>query len=150
MKNIYLIDTNIIVYAFNLSSEFHFECLKILENSLNGKLDAVIADKTLYEFYAVLTDERRVENPVSITEVKSIINILMNSKIEILYSNSDSLRRTLELTEKYGIRKQDVFDFVLVGIMLQNKIENIITLNDKHFKIIEEIKVTNPISKIYK
>jgi predicted nucleic acid-binding protein len=144
MKNTYLIDTNIIVYAFNVDSKYHEKSLKIIEDSLNGIIDASIAEKTLYEFFAVVTDERRVEFPLSINEAKKIINVVLSSKIKILYSNNKSLNKSLDIAEKYLIKKQDIFDLVLVGIMIENEIENIITVNDKHFKIIDEINVINP------
>ena len=38
MENTYLIDTNILVYAYNEDSEFHEKSLKILENALNKNL----------------------------------------------------------------------------------------------------------------
>lgn len=40
--------------------------------------------------------------------------------------------------------KQEIFDINLVALMIQNKIDTIITADDKHFKNIKEINVINP------
>lgn len=144
METTYLIDTNILVYAYNEDVDFHEEALRILENALNKNIDAAIADKNLFEFFAVITDKRRIENPVSTNEAIEIIDFLVNSNIKIVYSSPFTFLKTLELTNKYKIRKQDIFDINLVALMIQNKIGIIITANDKHFKKIKEINVLNP------
>ena len=42
------------------------------------------------------------------------------------------------------ISRQDIFDVILVALMIQNKISTIITANEKHFKDFKEIIVLNP------
>jgi predicted nucleic acid-binding protein len=46
MKTICLIDTNVIVYALNKESQFHKQSKKILDNALNGNIQASICDKS--------------------------------------------------------------------------------------------------------
>jgi predicted nucleic acid-binding protein len=144
MATTYLIDTNILVYAYNEDVEFHEEALEIIEDALNKNINAVIADKNLFEFFAIITDDRRVENPITIEEAIEIINLLINSNIKILYSSPFVLSKILELTKKYKIKKQEIFDISLIALMIQNKIDTIITANERHFKNIKEISVLNP------
>jgi len=144
METTYLIDTNILVYAYNEDVEFHEEALKILENALNNKINAAIADKSLFEFFAIITDKKRVENPITVDETIEIIDFLVDSNIKIIYSSPFSFLKTLELTKKYQVKRQDIFDINLISLMIQNKIDTIITADDKHFKNIKEIKVFNP------
>lgn len=144
MEITYLIDTNILVYAYNEDVEFHEEALRILENALNKNINAAIADKSLFEFFAIITDKKRVENPITIDEAIEIIDFLVDSNIKIIYSSPFSFLKTLELTKKYQVKKQDIFDINLVALMIQNKIDTIITADDKHFKNIKEISVLNP------
>lgn len=54
--NTYLIDTNILVYAFNLDSEFNNQAMRIMDDAINGEIKAFIAEKSLYEFFAIITD----------------------------------------------------------------------------------------------
>ena len=58
------------------------------------------------------------------------------------------LMKTIELIKKYNITRQNIFDFVLVGIMIDHNIDKIFTVNDKDFSMIEEIKVVNPLKSI--
>ena len=72
--NTYLIDTNIIIYAYNQDAELHKQALSILQDALNNEMSAFIADKSLYEFYAIITDPRRVEKPVTTVEAIEVMN----------------------------------------------------------------------------
>jgi predicted nucleic acid-binding protein len=144
METTYLIDTNILVYAYNEDSEFHEEALRILENALNKNINAAIADKNLFEFFAIITDKKRIENPITTDEAIDIINFLVDSNIKIIYSSPFGFLKTLELAGKYKIKRQEIFDTNLVALMIQNKIDTIITANEKHFKNIKEINVLNP------
>jgi predicted nucleic acid-binding protein len=63
MAAIYLIDTNILVYAYNEDVEFHEEALKIIEDALNKKIKAVIADITANERHFKNIKEISVLNP---------------------------------------------------------------------------------------
>ncbi len=139
-----LIDTNVLVYAFNPSAPFHLPAREIVEKALNGDMDAAIADKNLYEFYAIVTDARRVQKPVSIEKAIELIELIQNSQIKLVYSARRTVTKALELAKAYQIFRQEVFDLVLVAIMLENNIQTIVTANDKHFGKIKEIAVINP------
>jgi predicted nucleic acid-binding protein len=45
MATTYLIDTNILVYAYNEDVEFHEKALKIIEDALNKNINAVTANE---------------------------------------------------------------------------------------------------------
>src|SRR3989339_182311 len=140
MENICLLDTNIFVYALNKDSEFHTNCKKIINDALYGKIKAAVADKSLYEFFAIITDNRRIEKPIKPSQAISIIELIIESEIEILYSSKNTIFRTLELANKYNVKKQYIFDYVLAGIMLSNGITDIYTYNKKDFLKIKEIQ----------
>ena len=144
MTTISLIDTNILVYAYNESAPFHEKALEILESALNDEFNAVISDKNLFELWAIITDPKRVEKPQSIEQAHKVINFLINSNIKIIYPSSFTMLKTFELTDKYRISRQHIFDVIFVALMIENKIKTILTANDKHFKQFKEIKVINP------
>jgi predicted nucleic acid-binding protein len=91
--------------------------------------------------YAIITDSKRVEHPITLIEAIDIINILINSEIHILLSDQISIKKAFELAKKYKITKQNIFDYVLVGMMLSNGIEQLYTYNHKDFSIIKEITI---------
>ncbi len=142
--NTYLLDTNIFVYAVNSDAPFHKESLNIVNAALKGKLNCCISEKSLYEFYAVISDSRRIEKPLALAEIVGIIELIMKSRINILYSSTNSLKYSLLLAQKYEIRRQEIFDIVLVSNALAYGINKIITYKKKHFTFVKEIEVFSP------
>lgn len=147
MATTYLIDTYILVYAYNKDSELHTKSLSILQDALDGKITAYLADKNLYEFYAIITDIKRVEKPVTTEDAIKVIELLMNSKIEILYTTFKTLTILTEILRKFKIIEQKIFDYVLVALVIENNINTILTRNEKDFENIKEINVLNPFEK---
>ncbi len=142
--NTYLIDTNIIIYAFNLDSEFNNQALRIMEDAINGEMKAYIADKSLYEFFAIITDSKRVEKPITVKEAIEVINFIISSNIKLIMPSYNSMNILFNLLDKYHIKKQKIFDFVLASMAIDHKIKIILTGNDKDFSVIEELNVINP------
>jgi len=145
MTNMFLIDTNILVYAFNAGSPFHVSSYKVVHNASKNPNTAVVSEKNLFEFYAIVTDAKRVEHPANPEDALNFINYIADSSIQILFSNQLSFKRTIELILKYSITRQEVFDIYLVGIMLAHNVKTIVTANDTHFRSISEITVVNPL-----
>jgi len=142
--NTYLLDTNILIYAYNQDSELHAQAINILRTALDKETRAFIADKSLYEFFAIITDPRRVEKPVEVAEAIDVINFLRESNIKIILTTHKTLEILTNLLEKYSLKKQKIFDAVLAALAIENKIETILTRNDKDFTMIKEISAINP------
>jgi hypothetical protein len=68
-----------------------------------------------------------VGNPVTTDEAIEILDFLMDSNIKIIYSSPFVVLKTLDLAGKYKIKSQSIFDLNLVALMIQNKIDTIIT-----------------------
>lgn len=136
-----LIDTNILVYAFNENSEFHNESLNFLNASMSGKITACISYQSLFEFYAVVTDSRKVQFPAKPEQAISALNTLINSNIQILYPNESVINKVFELLITYNIKRQMIFDIMLISIMSVNNIENVITYNIKDFEFVKNLNV---------
>ena len=148
--NTYLIDTNIIIYAYNQDSELHKQALSILHDAVNNEMSAFIADKSLYEFYAIITDQKRVEKPVTTTEAIEVMNFIKSSNIKIILLTLNSIDILTGLLEYYNIKKQRIFDIVLAAMAIDNNIETILTRNDKDFAMIKEINAINPFTSMMK
>ena len=145
---IYAIDANILVYAYNLDSPFNLRASVFLEEDvLTGNIKACLPYQSLYEFYAIMTDPGRVENPVQPEKAKEIIETYLRARnIPKIYPHKSNLRNVLDLISKYNVAKQEIFDAVLVATLLDNGVNGIITKNTKHFDRFEFLKVLNPLS----
>ena len=141
-----LIDTNILVYANNRDSEFHSVCKSIVTDSIKGDVQAVIALQNLIELYAIITDKRRVERPLTPKKAKDLIEYYEgNGNIRIIAPLPQTLRTVIKLIDKHKPKSQSVFDYFLVATMLDNDVHSIYTANDKDFKHFKGISVINPL-----
>ena len=82
-----LLDTNVLVYAADERSPFHKDSKKIRDDALLGNVEICICPQVLMEFFAILTDSRRVENPREPEEAIEEIEKYISSKNIIKLSN---------------------------------------------------------------
>ena len=143
-----LLDTNILVYAADRDSTYHSIAFPIRESAISGQLQACISLQNLVEFYAVVTSNKRVQNPlppeVALDEIKKY---LTSDKILKIQFNEQALEILDQLARKYKIIAQNVFDLKIVATMLMNGVQEIVTANDSDFVQFSEIKVQNPFKK---
>ncbi len=144
MQTTFLIDSNVLVYAFNEDVQFHKKARELVDKAVNGNFSAVIADKNLFEFFVIITDSRRVEKPLTIEDACDLIDFLVTSGIRVIHASAFVLLKAFELAKKYQVSRQEFFDMVLVATMLEHNINLIMTANDKHFEKMDEIEVINP------
>ena len=60
-----LLDTNLLVYYHQQLSPFHGQAKAVLETGLRGEMPLCICPQVLMEFYAVITNPKRVTHPIS-------------------------------------------------------------------------------------
>ena len=71
-----LLDTNILVHAYNKSSPNQKQASKILKQALRGEIDACLTAQVIYEFFAVVTNSMRVDCPMKLEEAADLCLIL--------------------------------------------------------------------------
>ncbi|MGA1874777.1 MAG: type II toxin-antitoxin system VapC family toxin [bacterium] len=144
-SNIALLDTNILVYAADKSSPFYKASLLLREKGLRGELSFCICPQTLTEFFAIVTDFKRVSKPRTQREALSEIEKYLFSKnILKIYPGPEVVEIMIDLLKKYKITKQKIFDLQLVATMLSNNINHIYTYNSKDFSMFKEITTLSP------
>jgi len=140
-----LLDTNVLVYARASDSHLFKKAKAILDRAIAGNLDTCISLQNLWEFYAVVTDLKRVTNPLSPRQARQDIRQYLSCQnIEKLVVRESTIVLALKLAKKYSIRKQNIYDTQLVATMVENGIGKILTSNVKHFSTYGEIQAENP------
>ena len=138
------IDTNILIYAHDNSSPFQTQALHLLENILERSVVAV-AELSLREFYAVVTDGRKLNNPFSIDEAKDIISdIYASPKFFVCSTNQETWLNGYELVGKYNISRYQLDDLLIALSLADGGAEIIYTANIKDFKKFDFIEAVNP------
>lgn len=139
------LDTNVLIYAADENSPFFGRSRNLLDKGLAGKLDLCISLQTMSEFFAVITDPKRVEKPrtqvEALTEMKKYFH---SQRIRKIYPEPATSAIMLELLERYPVKKQEIFDLQLVAVMLSNKVKRIYTFNRNDFEKFTEIEVVEP------
>ena len=142
------IDTNILIYAHDNSSPFQIQALHLLENILERSVVAV-AELSLREFYAVVTDGRKLNNPFSIDEAEDIISdIYASEKFVVCSTNQGTWRNGYELAGKYNIARYRLDDLLIALTLADGGAEIIYTANIKDFKKFDFIETINPFEPI--
>jgi predicted nucleic acid-binding protein len=140
-----LLDTNVLVYAADETSPFHPAAKAIREKGLRGEISLCICPQVLTEFFAIVTDSKRVSNPRTQEEAQiEIVKYTHSENFLKIYPGSKILEGILDLLKKYKVTKQEIFDLQLVATMLSNNVTRLYTYNKDDFIKFKEIEVLSP------
>ncbi len=112
-----ILDTGPWVALIDRSESRHTECVQWLKN-FSGRL---------YSTEAVLTEVLYILN-FSITAQCAALDFVLESVVEIVPSNPESLKKTKNLMKKYADLPMDFADATLVCLATQTGMQNIVTL----------------------
>ena len=101
------IDTNILICAHDATSPYREEVLTLMSKILMEDIVALV-NLSLIEFYAVMTDGRKVSNPLSQDEVQEIIaDICVSSKLNVCHIDPSALEETFRYAVGKKIKRYD-------------------------------------------
>ena len=140
-----LVDTNVLVYAADESSPFFERSRKLLERGLAGEIDLCISPQNLCEFFAIVTDPKRVKNVrpqgEALAEIKKY---LRSQRIIKIYPGPAIREAMIDLLERHQVKRQQIFDLQLVATMISNQVKHLYTFNREDFEKFTEIEVEEP------
>lgn len=141
-EKIGLVDTNVLVYRADGDSPFHVPSANLINLGLRGEIPLCLAPQNLTEFYAVITNPKRVANPINPATARTEIEMYIQSQnIGKIYQTAGLMSKVLELINKTPITRHHIFDLQLVATMLINSVTRIYTFNAKHFRQYQELEV---------
>lgn len=127
-----LIDTDVLIYAIQGDAPQHEASRRLVEAALRGSPLACLFPQVLLEFFAVMTDSRHLEKPVTSDEGLDLVRGY-SSQLPVLQPSPAALNILLSLVSELGVRGQRIFDSSLVAQMMDAGIETICTYNTKDF-----------------
>jgi predicted nucleic acid-binding protein len=137
MRDKVFVDTNILIYAYDLASEVKrkraVEAVKVLWDSGNG----VLSTQVLQEFYVNVT--RKIGHPITPDKARSILGTYLAWQVEVI--RPDSVLRASELQERHKI---SFWDAMIVVAAIQSGAVKILTEDLNHGQLIEGILIENP------
>jgi predicted nucleic acid-binding protein len=138
-----LIDTNILIYAYDTSEGTKHEVSKNLLKQIWEAGKGIVCLQNLMEFFVVIT--QKVENPIDVAEAKIIVeDILKSDNWKVIDRDEDTFLSAIDLVAEHKVH---LWDAVIVACMKENEITEIVTENKKDFEKIPEITVIIPFIK---
>jgi len=142
MTEKYLVDTNIIVYAFVYDDPKKQEIsYKLLLNAFND-VNANFSIQNIAEFANVMQNKFKLD--LNSDHLRSIVYDLRGTNSNILYYSFDTITGAINICTESELH---FFDALLAQTMIENGITTIYTENESDFKKVKGLKVINPFKK---
>ncbi|HYX17677.1 MAG TPA: PIN domain-containing protein [Nostoc sp.] len=126
------IDTNILVYASQIQSQFYQSAMQAIQDSYDAGVDLWISRQVLREYLATLTRPQQLTNPLPIAIVIQDIRYF-ESRFRVAEDNSQVTERLLRLMEEIPSGGKQVHDANIVATMLVYSIPQLLTHNISDF-----------------
>jgi len=142
-----LLDTNILVHSHNRASPYNERASDIIRKALCREIEAYITPQILYEFFAVVTNPRRVEHPLPPGEAAEMcLDLLESHEIEKANPTWTAPNEVFRLAKELKLSGGGIFDCVLAVTAKENGVETIYTENIADFEVYSFLKATNPLA----
>jgi predicted nucleic acid-binding protein len=140
-----LLDANVLVYANDETSPCHQASVTLIEKGFSGEVALCVTPQVLHEYFAVVTDGRRVTKPRTQAEAVAEMEKYVQSRNMLkIYHTSDFFGRMIDLLKCYSVSRQEIFDLQLVAVALANGVDQLYTYDDGDFSRYREIEVLSP------
>jgi predicted nucleic acid-binding protein len=141
-----LLDSNILVYAYDKLSTNHEQAKRIMDKAFDAEIDACISPQVLYEFFAVVTNPKKATSPMTSDDAAELcLDLWECSEIEKVNPTASVTSKVFGFAKEKKISSLKIFDYILALTAIENKIDAIYTENVRDFKDIDLIKVINPL-----
>jgi len=137
MNEAILVDTNVMIYAVDVDSQFHQFALNFL---LYSDARLYTTSKNLTEFLVALTRSQNMD--IDGAKALDVLDGLL-PYMQIIYPSSESWGIFAELVRKYRPQGLWIHDIEIASIALANGITKIATKNVGDFSRIHEIEIVS-------
>jgi toxin-antitoxin system PIN domain toxin len=139
-----LIDVNLLLYAYNASSEHHQDARNWLEHVFSGSEPAGLAWITILAFLRIATNTRAFDFPLTIAEAAAIVSEWLTRPMVTIVEPGPRHWEILNgLLSKAQARGPLVMDAHLAALALEHGF--IVCSNDRDFALFPGVRVTNPL-----
>ena len=143
----FLVDTNVLVYAANRNAPEHHACRSLVERCRNSALPWRVTWGVLYEFLRVVTHPRVFETPWSVTEAWAFVEALCASPSLRVLSETERHQEVLSevLREVPAVAGNFLHDVHTAAIMREHGVGRIYT-RDTGFHRFPFVEAIDPLT----
>lgn len=138
-----LIDTNVLVYAYDADSPHHLACVALCrqeEERRSGRL--FLAPQVLLEFFIITTHPVRCRYPMR--QADALVEMRkLSATFRLIQPPADVHLRSAALVCEAGLSSREIYDAALAATALANDIQHIYTF-DAGYQRIPGISVLQP------
>ncbi|NPV79250.1 MAG: PIN domain-containing protein [Firmicutes bacterium] len=138
-----LVDTNVLVHAINTDAPQHEMSRALVKAVQTRRLDGALLPQILLEFFAIITDGRRVARPLGAKEAWEQVKLL-KVIFPVLDAGLKSLEYLKDAVTEGKVKGSDIFNAYLVAQMRACGISVICTYNTRDFQKYSGIIVQTP------
>lgn len=138
-----LLDANVLVYAVNADSPHHGASRAVVDASMDGRAPGVLVPQVLLEFFAVVTNPRRVGRPLDSLRAWQQV-VALRSALPPLHPGPQALSELDRLVQARRPVGGRIFDAHLVAQMRAHGIARICTYNVPDFAAFAGVAALTP------
>jgi predicted nucleic acid-binding protein len=141
----YLVDTGVLLRAFDRDAAEHKTILQAIRALLDRGEELVVAVQNLAEFWNVATRPKDKNGglELSIETVSRRLRVI-ERLATVASEDSESFQKWKQLLTTHRVLGVKVHDARLVSVMLASKIGSVITLNERDFQRYSEVVAVRP------
>ena len=132
-----LLDTNIIVYAYDVSAAEKHEIAKKIVLDLWDSGLGVISTQVLQEFFVTIT--QKIPKPMDKRVARDIVSDLL--KWEVVVNDGESILEAAEILFQYGY---SFWDSLIIAAAMKSGAEALLSENLAHGQTIDGVTIKNP------
>jgi uncharacterized protein len=138
-----LLDANILLYAYDASSDHHGTCRKWLEAALNDDEPVGLAWQTSFAFIRIATNPRAVRSPITTEDACGIIGTLLERPTVLVVEPGEQFWSTFQrIAHAARISGPRVTDAVLAAMAFEQGAT--LCSTDRDFRRFEGLVVVDP------
>jgi len=143
---VFVVDTNVLLYAADTNSEFHAPCRRLLEDARASSSPWFLTWGIVYEFLRVATHPRVYARPRSAAEAHAFVEALLGAPNARPLTPTDRHAQVLRqcLTDVPAARGNLVHDLHTAVLMREHGIGRIVT-HDRDFHQFPWLAVVDPL-----
>lgn len=141
------VDTNVLIYSVYTDAEHHRAARFLVDQAQNPDAALCLTPQVLAEFYAVVTNPRRVTEAKSpAVALETMRMFLALPGMTLLAVPLDIVSRLMTLLHQHPVIGRKVFDVQLVATLLGNGVRTLHTFNRADFEPFSAIEVLTPVA----
>ena len=138
-----LVDTNIIVYATDVTSIYHVRAKEFLERMIPAK-KLVVALQNLTELYAILTNKKKIPRYLKPSDAEGLLAaIIHGGDYTVITPTRQTPTRLLSLLKACFAKGAEIHDVHLAAVMIDHGVSTIYTADTSVFKKLK-LNAVNP------